>query len=312
MRKPAIQWPLAILAILALFALVAASTARLVSSYSFFSDSDKAKVSFEAGTWESITATVNIRPESLQLRSQGAPVEASITLPEEYDTADIVVQSIRLCRGTDDCGESGVSVSGKASIDGNGRMHVTFDRSKVIGLLAHTRPPAVVTLTVSGQLVDGARLAGSDTVSIVDPGDGPAPDITPEVTATATITPTETPEATPTETITPTETPETTPTGTPEATPTATETETPTETVTPTETTTPVAEPSATPDVETTAEPETTDVAPAPTEGVTSPNTTPTSADAVTTEAAVSPSSTTGTDAAVPAPRPTAVPSGRK
>lgn len=247
MRRLTLRWPWLALAILAVFAVAATATARLANSYAFFSETEKATMSFRSGAWVALVASVEIKPESLQLKSNGSPVEAFIIPPEGYITADIVVKSIRLCRGGEDCGENGVPVSGKASTDGAGRLHVTFDRPDVIDLLSDTKPPASVTLTVSGQLAYGTRFAGSDTVDIVDPAKEPAPDITPnvdvtpEVTPTETITPTETPEPTPTET------PEVTPTEVPEVTPTPTATETPTDTPTETPTGTRTATPSPSP-----------------------------------------------------------------
>lgn len=117
-------------------------------------------------------ATVDIKPESLQKRSQGPPMLAFIELPTGFDVADIAVTTVRICLGTDHCGSGGVPATnpkvGDADGDGVPDLKVQFDRASVIALVAGIPAPSLVTFTVSG-FVGGSTFAGRDTVRLVDP-----------------------------------------------------------------------------------------------------------------------------------------------
>jgi hypothetical protein len=119
-----------------------------------------------------IVATVDIKPESLQKRSQGPSILAFIELPTGFDVADIAVATVRICLGMDPCGTAGVSATnpkvGDADGDGVPDLKVQFDRASVIALVTGIPAPAVVSFTVSG-FVGGSPFAGSDTVRLVDP-----------------------------------------------------------------------------------------------------------------------------------------------
>jgi len=216
-----------------------------------------------------IAATVDIKPESLQKKSQGQPVMALIELPDGFDVQNIDVGSVRLCLGTEPCAD-GVAPDGApgakpevSDADGDGIPHlkITFDRGAVIALVVDLTAPSTVTFTVSG-IVDppDRAFAGSDTVRLVDPEPEPSPmpSPSPTATATATATPSPTPTATPTATATSTATATATPTATPtgSAEPTATETPEPPPTGEPDATATEPA--SAPPEATPTAEPRVT------------------------------------------------------
>jgi len=119
-----------------------------------------------------VVATVDIKPESLQKRSQGASVVAFIELPTGFDVAQIALATVRVCLGTDPCGTGGVPATnpkvGDADADGIPDLKVQFDRALVIALVANIPAPAVVTFTVSG-FVGASIFVGSDTVRLVDP-----------------------------------------------------------------------------------------------------------------------------------------------
>lgn len=230
-----------------------------------------------------VQAAVDIKPESLQKRSQGENVEAHISLPSGFDINHIDPQSIRLCRGSNCI----AAVTGRVR---DRRFVAVFDRGAVLGLVRDVTPPEVVTFTVKGVVQPpGKPFEGSDTVRVVDPEPTPTPTPTSTVTPTSratptpvpTQTPTSTPTATPTGTPVPTNTPTPAPTGTP-----PTQVPTPTPTAGPAAPT-PTAVPSRTP-------------SPAPTAGQT-PTPTP--------RAGQTPSPTptaAGTAAPSPSPVPTA------
>jgi len=122
-----------------------------------------------------LRATVDIKPETLEKKSEGEPVIAFIELPERYDETEIDLSTVRLCLGTEPC-DDGVSPGGvpPARVVG-GRLRVGFDRAAVLALVGDVAPPAAVTFTVSGRLASGRPFSGSDTVNLVSPGGPPAP-----------------------------------------------------------------------------------------------------------------------------------------
>lgn len=128
-----------------------------------------------------LRATVDIKPETLEKKSEGNPVIAFIELPAGHDVGNIVVSTVRLCRGTDFCANGVVPGSappprvGDADGDGVPDLRVSFDRAAVLALVADVTPPATATFTVSGRLSNGRPFQGSDTVMLVSPGGPPAP-----------------------------------------------------------------------------------------------------------------------------------------
>ena len=168
-----------------------------------------------------LSANVEIHPSSLNLDDEGKPVEAFVTLPAEYDPHHVDLGSVRLCTGTSPCGDRGVQPRGRANVDG-GRLHLTFDRQKVIAMVEDSRATDSVTLTVSGEVnPPGRRFAGNDTIRlkgidalakmVLVPKGSPTPagpTAPPTVTPTASGTPLAqmvavTPSGTPTVTPTP-------------------------------------------------------------------------------------------------------------
>jgi hypothetical protein len=205
-----------------------------------------------------IPATVDIKPESLQKKSRGAPVTAFIQLPSGSDASNIQPDSVRLCLGADPCPASGVAPDGAGGAkpkvgdhDGDGipDLKVTFDRAAVIALVADVTPPATLSFTISG-IVDPPNLifAGSDTVKLVDPHSPPAPEPAPAPEATPAPEPSATPEPEPTPTPAPTSAPGPAPTSSPEPTPTPTPDPTPSPEPSPEPTSTPEPEPTADPE----------------------------------------------------------------
>jgi hypothetical protein len=122
----------------------------------------------------SISASVVIQPQSLQKRSQGNPVSATVEFPLGVDPGDVDTSTLRLCLGTGPCGTSGVAPTrvrlGDADGDGTPDLRATFSRAAVIALVQDIQPPATVTFTVSG-VVGVVPFAGSDDVRLVDPSD---------------------------------------------------------------------------------------------------------------------------------------------
>ena len=126
-----------------------------------------------------VQANVDIKPETLQIKSQGT-VAAFIEPPTGYSLRDIVIDSVRL--GYDSNGNSRLDEGEYVMHDGsrdwltdggdhdsNGRpaLKVTFDCQQVIGLVKDMVYPENITLVVTGR-VDNSLFAGSDTIKLVD------------------------------------------------------------------------------------------------------------------------------------------------
>jgi hypothetical protein len=117
-----------------------------------------------------ISASVDVDPDTLNLRSKGRWVTAFIELPEGYDVVGINVSTIML-NGTVPAEVSPTSI-GDYDNDGIPDLMVKFNRTAVSELmLSQGIRYGNVTLTVTGRLYDGIMLEGSDTIRVRMPGD---------------------------------------------------------------------------------------------------------------------------------------------
>ena len=105
-----------------------------------------------------IPAGVRIAPEILNRNASGV-FTAFITLPEDYDVANITVSTVK-CEGAS-------ALSGTVSASDSGTLVVKFDRVDLRGDL-----PAgdAVEMTVTGELTDGTGFEGSDLVKVIAKG----------------------------------------------------------------------------------------------------------------------------------------------
>lgn len=119
-----------------------------------------------------LTATVDINPETLNLKSKGKWITAYIELPEGYDVSDVNVSTVLL----NDTVPAETHPVGIGDEDGDGipDLMVKFDRASVIDYIdenvdwskpERTKPLICqVTLTITGMLYDGTPFEGSDTI----------------------------------------------------------------------------------------------------------------------------------------------------
>jgi hypothetical protein len=136
---------------------------------------DNFSIKIHTPTTPIVAATVDVNPNTLNLRSRGKWITAYIELPEGYDVADINVSSI-LLNGTVPA-EMCPTCVGDYDEDGIPDLMVKFDRTQVISyILASVNLAQLVeqkfmttTLTISGKLNDGTLLQGTDTIRIIMP-----------------------------------------------------------------------------------------------------------------------------------------------
>lgn len=112
-----------------------------------------------------INATINLDPNTLNLKSKGKWITCRIELPEGYDVNDIDVSTIML-NGVVPAQSRPIGI-GDTDGDGVAELMVKFSRSAVQALLT---PGDETELTVSGELTDGTIFEGTDTIRVIKPG----------------------------------------------------------------------------------------------------------------------------------------------
>jgi signal peptidase len=131
----------------------------IVGSSSYFSDTEWATGFFYAGIWE-IGANIDIKPDVLNLGSQGQWIMVYATIETDYDEDNIDVSTVIL----DDA-----VYAEWGEVQDDGRFMVKFDRAEVIAYLIGKgcKDGDDVTLTVSGEFTDEVRFTGEDTIEVI-------------------------------------------------------------------------------------------------------------------------------------------------
>jgi hypothetical protein len=120
-------------------------------------------------------ATVDIDPNTLNLKSKGRWVTCYIEFPEGYDVYDVDLGTVALTaidgETIDPLYREGPTSIGDYDSDGIPDLMVKFNRRDLIAILKEiVDPPADVELTVSGDLIDGTTFEGSDIIRVIWPG----------------------------------------------------------------------------------------------------------------------------------------------
>ena len=105
-----------------------------------------------------IEAEIDIKPDTLNLHSKGKWLSCHIRLGEEYDVADVNAYSVFL---EDEIGAEWIWFNEQQQA-----VMVRFSRSEVQDMLE----PGQVELAVSGELADGTKFEGRDTIKVIDKG----------------------------------------------------------------------------------------------------------------------------------------------
>ena len=107
-----------------------------------------------------LDATLDAKPENLNLRSNIKRINCIVTLPQGYDVASIVLTSLRL---------NGDIKTVWSQIDPDAQQLIAkFERSEIQKLIAPD--DSLLSLQLSGKLNDGTSFSGTDTVGISHAG----------------------------------------------------------------------------------------------------------------------------------------------
>jgi len=105
-----------------------------------------------------LIATIDIDPDTLNLRSKGRWITAYIDLPEGYSVEDIDIETIALHYGNKQISAEW----GKIQED---VLMVKFDRCSVVAMFGQVDE---VELTVKGELQNGIQFGDSDTIRVLE------------------------------------------------------------------------------------------------------------------------------------------------
>jgi len=112
-----------------------------------------------------IEASMDIDPDTLNLKSKGKWITCYIEFSDGYDVSELDVGAVEL--ETISAEESPTQV-GDYDGDGISDLMVKFDRQVLIEYLGGATGDVI--LTVTGELTDGTPFEGSDTIRVISPG----------------------------------------------------------------------------------------------------------------------------------------------
>ncbi|GEM_PF-1845747 len=102
---------------------------------------------------QEIAASVDIDPDTLNLKSQGKWITAYLTLPSDYKVEDVKIDTVRL--------QDALKV--KLGEIQDGTLMLKFSRSEMQSIL----PVGEADITVTGELTDGTIFKATDTISVI-------------------------------------------------------------------------------------------------------------------------------------------------
>jgi hypothetical protein len=123
-----------------------------------------------------VQATIDIDPNTLNLKSNGKWVTCYIELPAGYDVEDIDKASVALTSINDSVIEPPLFRTGPTGIgdydwDSIPDLMVKFDRQTLIEELELIIvPPVDIRLTIKGTLIDETQFEGTDVIHVIRPG----------------------------------------------------------------------------------------------------------------------------------------------
>jgi hypothetical protein len=130
-------------------------------------DTDIFVVEFDVMIPAAVRATVDLDPNTLNLKGRGKYVACYVELPEGFDPTDIDVSTVMLNAAI----PAELSPTSVGDYDGDGipdRM-MKFSREDLIDLVGDDRGDGF-EVTVSGELMDGTEFSGTDVIRVINPG----------------------------------------------------------------------------------------------------------------------------------------------
>jgi hypothetical protein len=107
-----------------------------------------------------IEAEIDIKPNTLNLRSAGKWIRCEVWLPEGYDVADIDPYSVFL--------EDEIQAEWIWFNEARQVAMARFSRQELNQILAGMDALGEVELTVTGELTDGTQFEGTDTIRVIE------------------------------------------------------------------------------------------------------------------------------------------------
>ena len=107
-----------------------------------------------------LPCTVDVKPKTLNLKSQGKLIKAHLELPENHDISDIDISTIRL-NGVIPAALHPTEVA-DYDADGNSDLMVKFNRQDLLATLR----AGEVTLSITGE-INGMAFEGTDTIRVI-------------------------------------------------------------------------------------------------------------------------------------------------
>jgi len=117
---------------------------------------------------EPISATVNITPKTLNLKSRGNFITASIKLPDGFDVNQIDGNTVQISAIDGNAIEAiSADKTMVEEIESDSCLLAKFERRDLINVLS---PGDEVNITVEGLLTSGEKFTGVDTIRVIEPG----------------------------------------------------------------------------------------------------------------------------------------------
>lgn len=117
---------------------------------------------------EPITVTVNITPNTINLKSMGKYITASITLPDEFNVNQIDGNTVQIS-AIDGYPIEPIPAdkTTKSGTESDNCLLAKFARGDLINVLS---PGDEVEITIEGLLASGEKFTGVDTLRVIEPG----------------------------------------------------------------------------------------------------------------------------------------------
>jgi len=117
---------------------------------------------------EPISATVNITPKTLNLKSMGNFITASIELPDGFNVNQIDGNTVQISAIDGDAIEAiSADKTRVEEIESDNCLLAKFERGDLISVLS---PGDEVKITIEGLLTSGEKFTGVDTIRVIEPG----------------------------------------------------------------------------------------------------------------------------------------------